>query len=89
LEVDAIWKHEFPLDGGPAAQRSEALVDRYHELRAELAAIPSGTPEGIAAKARIILTEFEGEDSTEFPNQYDPRGALALSLSRDILGRAS
>ena len=86
-ETDAIWKDNSPLDGGPAAARSEALSDRYHELREELAELPAKTPEGIAAKARVILTEFQGEDDANFWGQYDARGALALSLARDLLGR--
>jgi hypothetical protein len=90
VETDIIWEVDMPAVGSPEASRSEALVDRYHELRAELAELPARTPEGIAAKARIILTEFAGEDEAEnYPAQYDPRGALALSLARDILGRTA
>jgi hypothetical protein len=55
-ETDAIWKDNARLDGGPAAVQAEALSDPYHELREELAELPPTTPEGTAAKARVILT---------------------------------
>ena len=87
-EIDAYWDIQPPAIGSPDADRSRALVDRYHCLREELAALPARTPEGLQAKARILLSEFEGEDDENYPGQYDPRGALALSLARDLIGRA-
>jgi hypothetical protein len=89
IEIDAIWDDEMPEDGTPEARRSSILIDRYEEIRERLAELPARTPEGIRAKARVILAEFVGEDGKEYPNSHDPRGALALSLARDVLGSAS
>jgi hypothetical protein len=74
----------------PLRVRELELSDRFCELRELIADMPARTPEGIRAKARVILAEFVGEDEWEkYPGQYDPSGSLALSLARDILGRVS
>ena len=77
-------------DAHPLSQREAEGADRYCELREIIADMPARTPEGIQAKAHIVLAEFRGEDNSgDFPGQYDPRGALALSLARDLIGRAA
>ncbi len=84
---------DLPRRGGdahPLRVRELQASDRFCELRELIADLPARTPEGIQAKARVVLAEFDGDDEYEqYPGQYDPRGALALSLARDILGRAS
>jgi hypothetical protein len=90
-EIDAIWDsyEEKPANNGdPRLNRDGDLCDRYLYIREKLAAMPARTPEGIRAKARVILYEFHGEDSEKYPGQYNPRGALVLSLARDLMGRA-
>ena len=73
----------------PLRARRCELSDRFCELREMIADAPARTPEGIRAKARVVLAEFDGDDEWEkYPGQYDPSGALALSLARDLLGRA-
>ena len=55
--------------------------------RSALAELKAHTPEGLQAKARMVLTERaeEGDPNKEFFNhQY----LAAVSLARDILGRA-
>jgi hypothetical protein len=62
-----------------------ALVNRRHEIREEVAELKAHTPEGLQAKARMVLTELaeEGDPSREFFNhQY----LAAVSLARDMLG---
>ena len=88
-EIDSIWDGEqLPVEGSPSALRSGVLVDRYHELCREIAALPAKTIEGAVAKAGVLVEEFQGEDDFENePDQYDPRSALATSLARDVLGR--
>jgi hypothetical protein len=62
---------------------------RFCELRELIADVPARTPEGLRAKARVVLVDFAGDDEFDkYPEQYDPSGALALSLARDVLGRA-
>ena len=74
----------------PLARREPELFERYRELRELIADIPAKTLQAIEAKARVVLSEFRGEDnSSDFPGQYDPRGALALSLARDLIGRSA
>jgi hypothetical protein len=63
------------------------LVNRRHEIREEVAELKAHTPEGLQAKARMVLTEFETEADPTKPScnhQY----LAAVSLARDILGRA-
>ena len=90
-EIDSIWDGEQPpVDGSPSGVRSGLLVDRYHELCQQIAALPAKTIEGAVAKAGVIVEEFQGEDDFENePSQYDPRSALAMSLAREVLGRAA
>ena len=76
-------------DAHPLAQRETEASERYCELRELIADTAARTPEGIQAKAHIVLAEFRGEDNSgDFPGQYDPRGALALFLACDLIGRA-
>jgi hypothetical protein len=78
------------LAAHPLRVRESELSDRFCELRELIADMPARTPEGIRAKACVVLAEFRGEDEWEkYPGQYDPRGSLALSLARDLLGRAA
>ena len=45
-----------------------ALVNRRHEIREEVAELKAHTPEGLQAKARMVLTELAEEaDPTENP----------------------
>ena len=90
-EIDSIWDGEQPpIDGSPSGVRSGVLVNRYHELCEQIAALPAKTIGGAIAKAGVIVEEFRGEDDLENePDQYDPRSALAVSLARDVLGRAA
>ena len=94
-EMDHIWETlgdrlMAERDAHPLAQRETEASGRYCELREIIADMPARTPEGLQAKARVVLSEFRGEDnSSDFPGQYDPRGALALSLARDLIGRAA
>jgi chorismate mutase len=64
-----------------------ALVSRRHEIREEVAELKAHTPEGLQAKARMVMTELAEEadpDSESCNHQY----LAAVSLARDILGRA-
>jgi hypothetical protein len=64
-------------------QPLNAAVDRLSEFRAR-------TPEGIAAKARVtefLLMRYHGTEIAEGCEGEEVR--LALSLARDITGRAS
>ena len=76
-------------DAHPLSQREAEGAERYCDLREIIAEMPARTPEGIQAKAHIVFAEFCGEDDENFPGQYDPRGALALSLARDLIGRTA
>jgi chorismate mutase len=64
-----------------------ALVNRRHEIREEVAELKAHTPEGLQAKARMVMTELaeEGDPNKEF---YNHQYLAAVSLVRDILGRA-
>jgi hypothetical protein len=89
----AAWDAErdfMPFDHPRAKEIDKlerALVDRRHEIREEVADLKAHTPKGLQAKARMVMTELaeEGDPSREFFNhQY----LAAVSLARDILGRA-
>jgi hypothetical protein len=86
--TDALCDMEPKREAHPLAQRKREAAERFCELRQLIADLPARTPEGLQAKARVVLAEFDGDDDYErYPGQYDPRGALALSLARDLLGK--
>jgi hypothetical protein len=45
-------------------------------------------PEGLQAKARMVLADLEDDADPDFAN-YDYRVLNAVSLARDIFGRAA
>ena len=64
-----------------------ALVERGWEIREEVAELKAHTPEGLQAKAKMVLIDLEDEADPTKPccnHQY----LAAVSLARDILGRA-
>ena len=80
-EADRVWKY-----------CDEFLFDRMDELVDTITDSPAQTPEGIRAKAsalelwlnRWVVTERDGA----FEDEAEPHELLAMSLARDIAGRA-
>ena len=89
-ELDGLFgDYDMRIAGDPRIDRERELIDRRFEIREELVTLTPRTPEGFAAKARVILADFSGEDNPNYPGQYDPRTALAMSLAKDILRRTT
>lgn len=72
----ARWKETVP-----------PLVERRYELRFDISRFTARTPEGLQAKARVVLADLAAGADARFIS-YDPQQALGHSLARDILGRA-
>jgi hypothetical protein len=64
-----------------------ALVNRRHEIREEVAELKAHTPEGLQAKARMVMTEL-AEEADPGRDSCNHQYLAAVSLARDILGRA-
>jgi hypothetical protein len=64
------------------------LVHRRHQIRKEVAERKAHTPEGLQAQARTVLADLEDDADPDFAN-YDQRVINAVSLARDIVGRAA
>lgn len=81
---------EAPSRSAEYAQWEEIgrpLVDRLHEVRFDISQLTARTPEGLQAKARVVLADLAPAADPDFAS-YDPLQALGHSLARDILGRA-
>lgn len=74
--------------GSPAHRLWEAtirpLVDRSHDVRFEIAELAARTPEGLQAKARVVMADLADGADPKFLS-YDPQQALGHSLARDIV----
>lgn len=74
-------------------EQARAISDNRYDLLAELQSLPAQTPEGLRAKAKVLLLALQTdvpemlEDTLETAGQ--PHDLLALSLIKDVLGRAS
>ena len=66
---------------GPIWDQHEALVDEYCAFFERAAEIPARTPEGLQAKAWIVLAQQDIDDGLALE--------VACSLARDVLGRVS
>jgi hypothetical protein len=82
--IFAAWdaERDFMPFNHPRAREIDklerALVNRRHKIREEVAELKAHTPEGLQAKARMVMTEFAEEadpDSESCNHQY-----LAASL---------
>lgn len=62
------------------------LIERRHEIRFDISNLTARTPEGLQAKARVVLADLTAGADDRFIS-YDPQQALGHSLARDILGR--
>jgi hypothetical protein len=68
-----------PVAHCPVWAAADDLQDEAYRLWDRAAEIPARTPEGMQAKARFVLARLEDEGVAS---------ALALSLARDVLGKA-
>ena len=65
------------------------IVDRLHELRGEISDLAAVTPEGLAAKAAVVLVDLSEDGAgTRTVKPHDDQQWIAWSLARDIAGRA-
>ncbi len=81
LEVTAkAMTKGVPSSGrSPEWEAADALREEAYDLRERAVELPARTPEGLQAKARVVLERLEKEgQATE----------MAHSLARDVLGRA-
>jgi hypothetical protein len=89
----AAWDAErdfMPFDHPRAKEIDKlerALVNRRHEIREEVAELKAHTPEGLQAKARMVMTEL-AEEADPNKESCNHQYLAAVSLARDILGRA-
>ena len=63
----------------PVWAEADRLGDEAYSLRERVVAMPARTPEGLQAKALLVLSRLEDNGLA---------CGLALSLARDVLGRA-
>ena len=87
-ESDRLWD-ACPMDGEHPAWAAynahvDATVPHWQDLVLQISATPARTPEGLRAKAAVARGAMP-EDRIDDP---DPCERLALSLYRDVLGRA-
>ena len=70
----------LPIDASlPVWKEADRLDDQAYDLRDRVVDLPARTPEGLQAKAQLVVSRLEANGlATE----------LALSLARDVLGRA-
>ena len=83
-----IWS-ELDSEGAAAAGldgKFAALVDRLQELRGEISGQSARTPEGLRAKAAVVLVDLS-EDSSGTLEPADDQYWTSWSLARDLTGR--
>jgi hypothetical protein len=79
--LDSTTPRGIEIDGKLAV-----IVERLHELRGEISDLAARTPEGIRAKAAVVLVDLS-EDSSGSMEPTDDQYWSAWSLARDVLGR--
>lgn len=80
--MDAIDRDDLsPTDPrwSPTMDDAQLMLADYHDAITRAARLPARTPEGLRAKARLVVSYFSGDGGN---------ADLALSLARDLIGRA-
>ncbi len=81
LEAQAdVLTAGWPSSGQcPRWMEADRLMDEAYDLRERATELPARTPEGLQAKARLVLARLDADGLA---------GEIAQSLARDVLGKA-